>query len=346
MELRRHSKKLANGPKFFCGLRGRGGRVVEYRHFRNVDPPQLVRLWHASELGRGAAAAFTTDAFEHLVFCQPYFDHHGLVVALHHDEIVGAIHVGFGCLPDESALSKEIAVICLVMVHPEFRRQGIGRELVRRAEQYARASGAAMLQAGGSRHLDPFYHGLYGGSQVSGFLESDAAAKPFFESLGFQIHQRFYVYHRDLTQMADPFHLRLINIRRKTEIAVVDQPTNPSWWWFTRYGRLDLLQFQLTPKAGGDPVVEVTVVGLDWYMPRWNVRSVGLVDMYVPEPNRRMGYGQALLIDLCKRLVRENIVLAEAHVEADNDATIPLLESLGFTLNDKGNTFRRAIEPA
>ena len=317
--------------------------MIEYRHFLNGDPPQLVRLWHAAELGRGAAVAFTTDAFEYLVFCQPYFDHHGLIVACENNQIIGAIHVGFGCVPDESALSHEIAVICLVMVHPEYRRQGIGRELVARAEQFARASGATTLQAGGSRHLDPFYHGLYGGAQISGFLESDAAAKPFFESLGFQVHQQFRVYHRDLTQMADPFHLRLVNIRRKNEILAADEPDHPSWWWFTRLGRLDLLQFRLTPKAGGDPVVEVTVVGLDWYMPRWNVRSVGLVDLYVPEASRRMGYGQALLIDLCKRLVKENIVLAEAHVDVDNDATIPLLDSLGFTLIDKGNTFRRAI---
>lgn len=317
--------------------------AIEYRHFNNGDPPALVRLWHAAELGRGAAAAFTAEAFEYLVFCQPYFDHRGLIVACHDGNMIGAVHVGFGCTRDESKLTTETAVICLVMVHPEYRRQGIGRELVSRAEDFARASGSTMLQAGGSKHLDPFYHGLYGGSQVSGFLESDAAAKPFFESLGFEVHQRFRVYHRDLTKMTDPFHLRLVNIRRKNEITVADQPLNPSWWWFTRFGRLDLLQFQLTPKAGGNPLVEVTVVGLDWYMPRWNVRAVGLTDMYVAEANRRLGYAQALLIDLCKRLVRENIVLAEAHVAADNMATIPLVDSLGFTMVDKGNTFRRAI---
>ncbi len=317
--------------------------MIEYRHFLNSDPPQLVNLWHAAGLGRGAAAGFTTEAFEYYVFCQPYFDPRGLIVACHDQKIVGAVHVGFGCLPDESGISKNTAVICLVLVHPEFRRQGIGRELVNRAERYANESGSSMLQAGESPGLDPFYQGLYGGSQVSGFLESDACAKPFFEAMQFQADQRFQVYQRDLTQLSDPFHLRLVNIRRKTEITVVDQPENPSWWWLTRYGRLDLLQFQLTPKAGGAPLVGVTVVGLDWYMPRWNVRAVGLVDLYVPEAYRRMGYGQALLIDLCKRLVRENIVLAEATFHEQNAATKSLVSSLGFTQVDQGVTYRRPI---
>lgn len=44
-------------------------------------------------------------------------------------------------------------------VHPEVRRQGVGRRLVLMAVEQARAAGAAWMHVDYEPHLDAFYHG-------------------------------------------------------------------------------------------------------------------------------------------------------------------------------------------
>src|SRR5437762_3316051 len=115
--------------------------MVEYRRFRNTDPPEIRRLWNECGLGRGAAVGVEADVFETVVFSQPYFDPNGLILAVVDNQVVGYAHAGFRAGADESALDYQEGVICAAMVLPAFRRQGIGRELVRRAEEYLREHG-------------------------------------------------------------------------------------------------------------------------------------------------------------------------------------------------------------
>lgn len=319
--------------------------MIHYRSFRNPDPPQLVKLWHACALGRGAAEGFTTDAFELLVFSQTYFDPAGLIVACDGSEIVGFVHAGFGCNETQSALDKSIGVICVAMVAPRYRRQGIGKELVKLAEAYLTDSGAQQIQAGASPGADPFYLGLYGGSQISGFLESDPLAAPFFESLGYQPAERFLVYQRAIDKQGWPVSMRLMGIRRKMEVATTEEPNSPTWWWMTHYGKIETLRFLLTPKGGGHPVANASIMGLDFYLPKWQERAIGLFDLFIPEEERRKGYGQTLILDVCRRMQAEMITRAEAHVPANDTAAIGTSESAGFQLVDTGVVYRRSVKP-
>ncbi|MCA9020395.1 MAG: GNAT family N-acetyltransferase, partial [Planctomycetaceae bacterium] len=54
--------------------------------------------------------------------------------------------------------------MCAVIVHPQFRRRGIGRELVLRAEEYLKSKGAENIIAGPYGLLSPYLVGLYGGT--------------------------------------------------------------------------------------------------------------------------------------------------------------------------------------
>lgn len=272
--------------------------MIQYRPFHNTDPPKLVKLWHACQLGRGAAEHFSYDALEEFAFAQPYFDRNGLIIAHDGDRIVGCAHAGFGCDEQQEGLSFDAGVICLVLVHPAHRRKGIGKRLVSLAEAYLRAAGASEVYAGPAEPRDPFYFGLYGGSQPAGFLDSDTAAAPFFEALGYEPVERHLVFQRSLAQDSDPVSVRLVTIRRKMELKIVSQPPNPTWWWGTRLGRLDTLRFLLVPKGGGPPVAAVSAVGLDLYLAKWGERSIGLLDLYVAETERRKGYAQALLVEV------------------------------------------------
>ena len=314
--------------------------VIEYRQFRNSDPPHLVRLWHECGLGRGAALGISCDEFDEVVIAQPYFDPAGVIVACRDGVPVGFVHAGFGVNEQQTWLSTDEGVICVVMVHPNERNFGVGRELVLRAENYLRRAGSIRIYAGQSDGRDSFYGGLYGGSQSAGFLESDPAAAPFFAKLGYVPCERHLVFQRALIAgAADPVGIRLVNVRRNTRLASIGQEPK-SWWWQTRHGRLDAMQLALMLKTGGGALARVSVVGLDRYINSWNARAIGLTGLYVGEANRQKGYGQTLLVEVCRRVRDDLVQVAEAHAPATDSAAIAVLESSGFSPIDAGVVYQ------
>ena len=314
--------------------------MIEYRPFRNSDLPQLVRLWHHGELGRGAAEGFGNEAFDRLVLAQHYFDPHGLIVACEDSQLVGFVHAGFRANDSETWIDKTQGAICAILVAPTCRRRGIGRELMSRAENYLHDAGVTSIQAGSAAPCDSFYVGLYGGSQLSGFLDSDAGTAPFLTALGYQPAQSFVVLQRNL-KMGDPISFRLSLIRRKMDAFIFALPEQPTWWWFSRYGRLENVRFRLMPKAGGDEVAGVTVSGLDLYIDRWGERAIGLSDLEVKDASRRQGHAQALLIEVIRRMRQEQVSLAEAHIAEDNPAALATFKSVGFEQIDRGVVYRK-----
>jgi ribosomal protein S18 acetylase RimI-like enzyme len=259
-----------------------------------------------------------------------------LILATDEGKVVGMVHAGFGTNDTENGLLLESGVICMVMVHPDYRRLGIGTALVNRAEEYLKTRGATNIFAGPAEPLDPFYFGVYGGSQPSGFLASDADADKFFKALGYDPFERHAVFQRDISQQSDPTNMRLVAIRRKMQLAIAHQRDGMSWWWITRFGRLDSVRFQLVPKDRGEAVAEVTVLGLDLYLEKWQERAIGLTDLRVEHDQRRQGYGQALLIEVCRRMRDEMVTRVEAHASETNAGALAVLKSAGFERLDTG----------
>lgn len=320
--------------------------MVEYRSFRNADPPELRRLWQACQLGRGAAQAIDADVFEQFVFSLPCFDPRGLIVACEQDRVIGYVHAGFGAHPDGGASDSAVGTLCAVMVDPAFRRRGIGRELVRRGEDFLLSAGARKVLAGPMSPRDSFYQGLYGGSQPSGFLISDSAASPFLQAVGYREHSRAIVYQRSLASRSSPGGLRLMGIRRTTTLCECPALESRTWWWSARTGRRDVLQLGLVSKSDRKTLATVTVVGLDYYIPTWKQRAVGLLDLFVAEDQRRKGYGQALVVEVCRRLRDEAISLVEAHAPSDNPAATRVWETSGFESVDAGVEYVRELSGA
>ena len=72
-----------------------------------------------------------------------------------------------------------------------------------------------------ARPLNPFYFGLYGGSDLPGFLLSDAAAAPFFEANDYRVAATTLVLQRRLDRplaVADP---RFAATRRKFDVKIL-----------------------------------------------------------------------------------------------------------------------------
>ena len=172
-------------------------------------------------------------------------------------------------------------------------------------------------------------------------MESDAEAAPFLAAAGYEPVERHAVMQCDLAKQRSPMSFRLVNVRRKIELAITPEPHDVSWWWGTRYGRLDSVDFTLRPKDGPGQFAQMTVVGLDLYMTSWQQRAVGLTHLRTQETELRKGYAQALVIEVCRRLKDELVTLAEAHSLESNAAVLKLLESCGFNRVDTGVVYRR-----
>lgn len=315
---------------------------IQFRPFHNTDPPKLVKLWHESSLGRGAAEGFTCDAFEHYVLAQPYFEKPGVIIAEHDGKVIGYSHAGFGCNESHTALSKESGVICTVMVHPSFRRQGIGRQLVDEAETFLKEAGAKQIFFGASKTRNPFYVGMYGGSEPAGFMESDADVAPFAQALGMQPVEQHAVFQRDMNTSRDPIGLRLMQNKRRLSLRLELTSSSNSWWWTARFGRLDSVTAVLEPKAGGEPVAQAICFGLDLYINKWGQRAVGIGEIHVPEKQRRNGYAQTLLVELCNRMKRELVTIIDIHANEADEPMMAMLRTSGFSRVDTGVVYSRS----
>lgn len=315
--------------------------LIQYRPFHNTDPPKLAELWNFGRLGPGAAVEFCNDALE-LIFSEPYFDRRGMIVACDGDEVVGFAHAGFGSNAAGNDVSRETGVISTVLVRLDYRRRGIGRELVQRAEAYLREQGAREIYAGESGNRNPFYLGLYGGAECAGFLESDAAAGPFFESFGYVPAERYRLLRRDITLKKDPFDPRCVSIKRSMKFGVMDHPPDATWWWMTRHGRFESLTFALIPNNGGPPPAYVTCWGMELHAATRGQRIVGITNVQVSDRNRRKGYAKALLTEVIRRLRDDLVTHVEVTIRADDAPSLALFQSLAFEQQDAGVVYKKA----
>ena len=315
--------------------------MIEYRHYRNNDSPELLNLWNESGLARGGATEITLNLLDLLLFSQPYFDHQGLILACEDNRLVGMVHAGFGCNEQRSDLCQDDGVICQLLVHPERRRQGIGSELLKRAQAYLFQRGATTIHAGPGPGRDPFYCGLYGGSEAAGFLATDPGASEFLTARGFDAADRYAIFQRPLElDQGVPVDFRSVQWKRRVRIEISPQHNDGDWWWNTRIGRLDYVRFQLFQQDGGELVASLTLIGLDQFLPKWNSRAIGLTDIHVVEQHRRQGLGRLLITETLRRLKQETINLVEAHAEESDEALAGLLACCGFQRVDAGTQYR------
>ena len=176
--------------------------MIAYRAARNTDPPALVQLWNECLAGRGAYPLRTPQTLERWVFSKPYYTNADLILATDGDggKLVGLALSGFTPGEEGATLDRTRGVVCLVVVHPAFRRKGIGRELLRRAEASLRERGAETVAVGATWPDAPYLFGLYGGSSAPGLLESDADYAPFLAKLGYAPADPVLVFQRPLEE--------------------------------------------------------------------------------------------------------------------------------------------------
>ena len=322
-------------------IAGLEGFALEYRSFRNDDPPSLVEIWNEAFLSRGAVQLRHGSALERFIFAKPYFDPEGFIVAVQDGIRVGFAHAGFGPNNAESGVSMAGGVTCLVGVRPSYQRRGIGSELLGRCEEYLVQKGARTLYAGALRPLNPFYFGLYGGSDLPGFLASDTAAAPFMEYQGYRAWSTCLVFQRRLDQPVNIADGRFAALRKKYELRVVPRSGVGSWWQECVLGPLEPLEFRLEETASGKPVARAEIWEMEGFSWRWGLPSVGILNITTREDVRRQGLAKFLMTSLLKYLQEQYFSLAEVQTPERNQSAVKLFQSLGFEQVDFGRVYKR-----
>lgn len=314
--------------------------MIQYRSFYNTDPPSLAEIWNEACIGRGSAQLRNCAALERHVYSKPYFDPAGLVVALDKDVRVGFAHAGFGSNNTETALSYSAGVTCVIAVRPEYQRRGIGSELLNRCENYLRAQGARSIYAGQMRPLIPFYLGLYGGTDLPGFLASDEAAAPFLEYHGYRALDTCLVFHRRLDQALNIVDGRFANLRKKYSMRVVPRTNVGTWWQESTLGPMEPLEFRLEETTTSRPVARAEAWEMEGFSWRWGMPAAGILTLQVREDVRRQGLAKFLIMHILRYLQEQYFGVVEIQAMERNQAAVKLLRSLDFEQVDFGRMYK------
>lgn len=318
--------------------------MISYRTFRNSDPPRIVELWNTSAPGRGWGQIANCDYLEQLIFAKTYFDPAGLVLAFDDQWLVGFAHAGFGSDETQSQLDPAHGVIAAILVRPEARRKHIGAELLRRSENYLIDHGARTLFAGGVHPCNPFYLGLYGGSESPGILSSDAAALDFLKSQGYKVVEKVRCFQRRLQRAPTVEDTRLPLLRREIEILAEPWPMPDNWWQGCTMGPLATLRYEMVERTTRQLVGSAWAWKMDSFERKTGVATFGITNFRILPERRQHGFGTLLLHSMMRHLFEEGVGLIEVQTMEHNEAAVKLYGKLGFEEVDVGLIHERPAE--
>ncbi len=308
--------------------------MIQYRSFLNTDPPLLVDIWRQQRPFRGQVSTVSRAMLDHHVFSKPYFDAAGLIVCV--EEVngtvvpLGFVHAGFSANESLSDLDKAIGVVCQLKVVPGERENEVADELLRRACEYLIANGAKRIHAGTRFPHSPFYMGLYGGSQVPGFLEEDTIAVESLKRLGFQQDDKIVVMERKLAGFRTIVDREQMALRRQYQINAVADPLEKSWWESCTLGMAERDRFSVYHKSKQNVCGGVAFWDMQPLANHWGVLARGMYGLNVPEGLRRSGIGTFLVGESLRHLMQQGIGVVEAQTWESDTAAIGVFQKLGF----------------
>ncbi len=318
--------------------------MTRLRAFRNSDPPALARLWNDAVRGTLGAHPLRVHELDTHTWGTVNFEHSGLIVAERDGRVVGFVHAGFGPeLPVNAARplesSHEMGTVAMLLVEQGFDDAVVAADLIRAAEDYLRTRGAKVLYAGGLFPLNPFYWGVYGGSEGAGVLSRHEPFRRVLVELGYEPVSTTVLLEADLS-IAEPRDPRAALIRRQTQIEFQDDALTQNWWQNLALGDFQFMRACLFFKSSGEQIACAETWDMGWFARSDGRSRIGLVNLEVAAQHRRKGYGRHLIAEIFRR-ARENLVtLVEVQTSSTNLPALSLYASLGFQRIDEATLFR------
>jgi ribosomal protein S18 acetylase RimI-like enzyme len=322
--------------------------VTRFRPFRNDDPPVLVDLWNRGLPEYGVACPLSAHEFDTLVIGKLHFEAAGLVVAERDGTVVGFAHAGFG--PAQPAgpthqLDLELGTVAVLVLEPHLDDPELERGLILAAERYLRRRGASVFYAGGQAPLNPFYWGLYGGSEFSGVLATDQAFNRAVERAGYQPAATSVLLEADLSRpdVRDP---RAALLRRQTRLEVTEDALLVRWWDALAIGLFHPTTFQLLDRSSGRVLARATTWDMTGFERIDGRIRIGLVAVEVETEHRRKGYGRFLVAEILRYAREQSAEAVSVQTAATNAPALALYDALGFAPVETATLFRLPAELA
>ena len=316
--------------------------MIRYRPFRNADPPALAGLWNRGLPSLGVALPLGSHEFDAMVVDKPTFDPEGLIVAEDDGRAVGFVHAGFGPSGDGTPRTEdtELGSIAMLVVEPDRDDEALDRGLIGAAEGYLRARGSKVIYAGGQAPVNPFYWGIYGGSECAGILSSHVAFRRAAQRSGYEPAANAVLLQADLAQ-PEPRDPKGVVLRRQTRLEVLDDALTGGWWESAALGPFRPTVYRLLARDGDRELARAST---------WEMAGFGRVDgrvhlgLYAVEvaPDvRRQGYGRHLVGEVMRKARSQWNEVIDVQTRATNLPALGLYESLGFARVETATLYRR-----
>lgn len=316
--------------------------MTHFRPFRNADTPALTALWNRGTPGRAVAAPLRVDEFEARVVGGPLFEAAGLIVAERDGTPVGFAHAGFG--PEDGArplrLSYELGTVGMLVAEPGSDDPAVESGLLAEAERYLRARGATVVYAGGRLPLNPFYWGLYGGSEWAGVLGSHEAFHRAVRVAGFQAVGSTVLLEVDPARPPETRDPRAVLLRRQARFEVDEDAFPSGWWEALALGDFRPTTYRLVAKTGGAVIARAGSWDMAWFGRRDGRARLGLYDVGVHADHRRKGFGRHLVAEILRLASAQATAVVSVQTASTNVAALALYKAVGFEPVETATLYR------
>lgn len=324
--------------------------MIQYRAFRNSDPPALADIWRSQAPFHRLAQPMSAGMLEDLVFSKTFFDPGGLIVAVEGARPVGFIHASFGPNDDNSALDKKLGVIARLMVAPRIDSNLIASQLLEAGEHYLRSRGAVEAVIGNGSRNGPFYLGLYAGAQLAGIV-SDDPQLTLFTATGYEQVGECQIVQRSLLGFRPPVDRDQMRLRRQYDVLMTADPVPRDWWEANATSSFERLltkvvprfSFELVPKSGGTTVAKAIVWNLEPMATSWGIDAAGFEEITATGSAWQDGSALLLTAEAMRLSLVAGSTLVEAVVQSANTPVEMVLRTLGFEQVASGLTLKKSL---
>lgn len=322
--------------------------MIHFRHYRNDDSPALAALWNRAAPRSAVARPLSAHEFDRQVIGGPLFEAAGLIVAARHGAIVGFAHAGFG--PEEGdhprplRLGHALGSVLMLVVAPDADDPEVESGLLDAAERYLRERGATVLYAGGQAPLNPFYWGVYGGSECAGILADHVAFHRAVANAGYERVGVTILLEADLAR-PEPFNPRGFHIKRQTRMSVEEDALPASWWEALAVGDHRPTSHRLFSQTDDVCLARASTWDMTGFDRIDGRARLGIYDMDVHPGFRRKGYGRHLVAEILRRARTQSHDLAAVQTRDTNAPALSLYQAAGFVPVQTATLYRKPGGP-
>ncbi len=321
--------------------------MIRFRPYRNGDTPALVALWNRALEGVQAVRPLSVYEFDALVMGKQGFDRHGLILAEDWaGHLLGFVHAGFGPVDptgQSHALDFALGTVAMLVVEPGRDDPELERGLFLEAERYLRAAGARVLYCGGLAPLNPFYWGLYGGSEYAGVLSAHTAFTAAAERAGYEPVAESVLFEARLAD-PEPRDPRLILARRIGRVDVEEDALPQGWWDALAIGAFRPTRLTVVDRATARPLAQAWTWDIAAGCTGDGLARTGLYRLEVEPAHRRKGFGRLLVVEAMKFARGQLADCFCVQTASTNAPALALYRSLGFHQVETAHCYRLPAE--